>query len=326
MRACKFLCAVTGLVSSVRALPAISRAPSTINQAAGQGSTIPNVHPSAFQRFPVPNTDTVLYIYQYRPVEQTSLLTVLGNLQLDLNSRYKHNESVASGRYAFQTVTPNERIGDFLVRTYDEQTLKYGTVNETVVGLKKFMVERRLFSNAIFRVETLGQHRAYGVLSIRDGPVNAEVKYVSKLYDDMETSMGLTSSLSGNSPLMLGGANSLELRCTWGDDLAENAIKDVLEDARTKVRVMTLKEGLDGQLPGAAGEWSTEGSLEAKFSIAGKSPAHLTWGNMKDAIDAFSDLTANLFPGFKGMTGKAATCEVRQGTTDVIGSLSIQKG
>lgn len=136
---------------------------------------------------------------------------------------------------------------------------------------------------------------------------------------------GLILPFSGTFPLTLDlGSAPIELKCTWGADLPRDAIKDVLEDARTKIRVMTLKAGLDALMPGDAGEWSTEGKLEAKFSIAGIPPAHLTWGNMADAVKAFGDLTYNGLV-FNGLTEKEATCQVREGV-NAIGTLKVVRG
>lgn len=84
---------------------------------------------------------------------------------------------------------------------------------------------------------------------------------------------------------------------------------------------MIYSEGRNGKLPGPAGEWSSqgrEGGKAAKFSIVGKPPAHLTWGDMQDAVHELSDLS------FNGVTGKEATCQVLLGT-DEIGTLSITR-
>ncbi|KAL8668937.1 MAG: hypothetical protein Q9168_006450 [Polycauliona sp. 1 TL-2023] len=212
-------------------------------------------------------------------------------------------EGSAGGEYGIRTTTPNGRTFYFQISALKGQTLTYGTISTTISGLKEFMVEKRHFSNMLFGVETRGQIRVVGGLSMVEKPTNGN----------------FSSTTSG-------GNSAIELRCTWGDPLDEDAIKSVLRAARTKVDVMIYSTGLDGKLPGEAGDWSTEEDSKdhkATFSIAGKPPAHLTWGNMKDVVSAFRDMTNNLFPGFQGITGKAAECEILSGTTK-IGTLSVK--
>ncbi|KAL8894483.1 MAG: hypothetical protein Q9192_004279 [Flavoplaca navasiana] len=246
-------------------------------------------------------------------IYRASLQILFGRLQLELGlliARYGPQGVPKISRpggpgYSFSTTTPQGKTFSFYLNAFRDHTLNYAIISEVVSGLKLYMVEQRHFSDVRIRVETLQKLGATGGLLQTNGP---------------------GPSLTNDSfPLTLDlGSAPIELKCTWGADLPRDAIKDVLEDARTKIRVMTLKAGLDALMPGEAGEWSTEGKLEAKFSITGIPPAHLTWGNMADAVKAFGDLTFNgLDPN--GITEKEATCEVREGV-NAIGTLTVTRG
>lgn len=61
---------------------------------------------------------------------------------------------------------------------YKDNQLTYAMVNETVAGLKTFMLELRHMSTGLFRVETSRTIRAVGALSIGLGE-SSVTKYVS---------------------------------------------------------------------------------------------------------------------------------------------------
>ena len=360
MRPSNFFCALVAFANPAVAVPAVGRIPTAIDQAAanaGPGSTLPNMYvkilrfkgikisngdrlpppgpplQGADHRFPIPDTNTVLHIVPGAPLERASLQIFFGRLQLELGSliaRYGPQGVPKMARpggpgYSFSTTTPQGRTFSFYLNAFRDHTLNYAMISEVVSGLKLFMVEQRHFSDVRIRVETLQKLRATGGLSQSNGPVPSLTKYVYVQQVESGNPRGLILPFSDSFPLTLDlGSAPIELKCTWGPDLSRDAIKDVLEDARTKIRVMTLKAGLDALMPGEAGEWSTEGKMEAKFSITGIPPAHLTWGNMADAVKAFGDLTFNGLVS-NGITEKEATCEVKEGV-NVIGTLKVTRG
>ncbi|KAL8976229.1 MAG: hypothetical protein Q9205_007723 [Flavoplaca limonia] len=360
MRPSNLLCAFIAFASSAVAIPAVGRIPTAIDQAAanaGPGPTLPNMYvkilrstgiktsnrdrlpppgPSlqgADHRFPIPDTNTVLNIILGAPLDRASLQILFGRLQLELGFlivRYGPQGVPKVSRpggpgYSFSTTTPQGKMFSFYLNAFRDHTLNYAMISEVVSGLKLFMVEERHFSDVRIRVETLQKLRATGGLSQSKGPGPSLTKYVYVQQVESGNPRGLILPFSDSFPLTLDiGSPQIELKCTWGPDLSRDAINDVLEDARTKIRVMTLKAGLDALMPGDAGEWSTEGKLEAKFSIAGIPPAHLTWGNMADAVKAFADLSFNGLAS-NGVNEKEATCEVRE-EYNVIGTLKVTRG
>lgn len=102
------------------------------------------------------------------------LRILLSRVQLDLIFLIRqhgpegapYTTGVRSPRYYFQTTTPTGQDCYFYVNAYKENKLTYGMVNETVAGLKMFMLEQRHMSNVVFRVGTHRTFLAIGALSI----------------------------------------------------------------------------------------------------------------------------------------------------------------
>ncbi|KAL8913669.1 MAG: hypothetical protein Q9172_007230 [Xanthocarpia lactea] len=191
------------------------------------------------------------------------------------------------------------------INAIQEQSLTYGVVNETVAGLRTYMLRQGHLEQVAFRVEIVRTVRAFGGLSIREGP------------RAMETWGNGSTIAYQNKPLTIKKANDVNLHCTYGDDLSPDAIKQAFDDARDTLRVMIFKEGASGLLPGPNGEWESEGDRQAKLVVLGTAPAHLTWGIMQDAVKALSDIMDN------GTTGKTATCRLLMGN-DVVGAISVK--
>ncbi|KAL9005439.1 MAG: hypothetical protein Q9180_009795, partial [Flavoplaca navasiana] len=263
-----FFCAFIAFASPAVAVPAVDRIPTAIDQAAanaGPGPTLPNMYLKILRskgiktsnrdrlpppgpplqgtdhRFPIPDTNTVLYIIPGAPLDRASLQILFGRLQLELGfliARYGPQGVPKVSRpggpgYSFSTTTPQGRTFSFYLNAFKHHTLNYAIISEVVSGLKLFMVEQRHFSDVRIRVETLQKHGATGGL--------------------LQTNVPGPSLRNDSFPLTLDlGSAPIELKCTWGADLPREAIKDVLEDARTKIRVMTLKAGLDALMPGEA--------------------------------------------------------------------------
>ncbi|KAL8644151.1 MAG: hypothetical protein Q9226_007909 [Calogaya cf. arnoldii] len=180
-------------------------------------------------------------------------------------------------------------------------------VNEILAGLDTFMFKQNHLANLFFRVETTTPRavRATGGVSVGfTGP----------------------SLKNETDPLIMSSNDDINLKCTWGDDLPQEAIKEALDLAHDKLRVAMYSPGRNAEMPGATGEWSSEPGHVAMFKIVGVAPAHITWGNMQDAVHAFADLSFNGLAGtgLYGVAGKEATCEVRDGVQE-IATLSITR-
>lgn len=102
------------------------------------------------------------------------LRILLSRMQLDLIFSIRqyqpegipHTTGVRAPRYHFQTRTPSGQDCYFYMNAYKDNRLTYAMVNETVAGLKTFMLELRHMTNVYFQVETGRTTRAVGALSI----------------------------------------------------------------------------------------------------------------------------------------------------------------
>ncbi|KAL8855542.1 MAG: hypothetical protein Q9178_007830 [Gyalolechia marmorata] len=260
----------------------------------------------------------VLSLNRGARLQRIPLSILFGRLQLDLidlvaqhgTEGIPHTEGVSMPSYTFHSTTPMGRRCSLYINAVQEQSLTYGAVNETVAGLRTYMLRQGHLEEVDFRVEILRTVTAFGGLSVREGPRAMETwgNVLAKL----------TKSSSQNKPLTITmGANDVNLQCTYGDDLSPDAIKQAFDDARDTLRVMIYKEGASGLLPGPNGEWESEGDRQGQLVVLGTAPAHLTWGIMQDAVRALSDLMDN------GTTGKTATCKLLVGN-DVVGAISVK--
>ncbi|KAL8784996.1 MAG: hypothetical protein Q9213_003657 [Squamulea squamosa] len=326
MRQCSFVgtfFAFTGLIAAVPATARIPTAITTGTASARDTSSNALIRPPsdpalrAFdKRFEIPGTDTVLYIAQGAKVQRTPLQILLSKVQLDLVSLIDQHgpegvprtKGVQDPRYSFSSATASGKGCYFFVNAYDNAKLNYRIVNETVAGLKLFLIGGAHVRQAVFRVEIFWRTRAFGGLSVGGGP------------EAIEALSSMTSIQNGTALRTALSSNQINLRCTYGDpdSLSPSAIETVLRDALTEARVNIFKEGASGLLPGPNGEWKSEGEGEAQISIAGTATAHLTWGLMQDAIQAMKT-TMN-----DGSIGRAASCEMMMGD-DNVGSVSVTK-
>ncbi|KAL8911680.1 MAG: hypothetical protein Q9171_003207 [Xanthocarpia ochracea] len=268
-------------------------------------------------------------------LQRIPLSILFSRVQLDLidliakhgTEGIPHTEGESIPSYTFDYITPMGRRCNFYVNAIQEQSLTYGAVNETVAGLRTYMLRQGHLQEVVFRVEILRTVRAFGGLSVREVPRATETwgngssiaEYVyHQLHLHPVVLAKLTNSSSQNKPLTILKANDVNLRCTYGNDLSPDAIRQAFDAARDTLRVKIFKEGISGLLPGPNGEWESEGDLAAaKLVVLGIAPAHLTWGTMQDAVQALSDLMDN------GTTGKTADCKLLVGD-DVVGAIIVK--
>ncbi|KAL8677185.1 MAG: hypothetical protein Q9186_006361 [Xanthomendoza sp. 1 TL-2023] len=172
--------ALNALVSFVTAILATNRIPTAITEAAARpendstNALVPS-NPVPFRwntQLPVPNTRTVLYLARGPKMDITSLGILLRRAQLDLivlitdhgPEGIPHTKGFDVPRYSFWTTTPIGRKCFLFVNAFKGQTLNYRLVNETLAGIKIFVLEQRHDEQMAFLVEHEGKFSAYGGL------------------------------------------------------------------------------------------------------------------------------------------------------------------
>ncbi|KAL8637117.1 MAG: hypothetical protein Q9228_005577 [Teloschistes exilis] len=280
--------ALITLRALVSAIPASNHIPTaTIQTAQGTSndsadSTDSGVSvPKAFdRRFPVPNTDTVLYIAAGTPVDHSAFGILFPRLQMHLNvdiALHRRDGIPGNSRspsYRYFTTTPGGTVCYFFVSAYTGQSFTYGTIDDILAGLKIFLLDQKRYEQVVFEVENHGHVKAFGGLSI--GPAAETMR---ALTNDTSSTIHPTDLLALQKP-------NLDLTCTFGDPLPLSAIIQSLGVATIAAMSHIAKgEGQD-LLPGPApgGEFDVHGILGANFRIFGVEPAHLTWEMMQAAI------------------------------------------
>ncbi|KAL8826219.1 MAG: hypothetical protein Q9170_007484 [Blastenia crenularia] len=287
MRTLSTVGCLVALSTYVSAIPASNHIPSAITPAApGKGNTtgsdsISKPAPNAFdKRVAVPGTGTVFWVAEGRKVNPYSLGIVLSRAQLDLNYWMdKEGEEAVPGnpnapRYSFLTTTPTGLVGYFFVSALAKGGLTYRLANESLAGLKIFLLDQERYEQAVFEVEDAKQMVAFGGVS-----VDPNVETLQALSNNTAMASDRTS-LAVLAPL------DVKLRCTFAKILSPAAIFQVLYLARGKAMEMIREKGSTAYLPGETGKWEEEGDLGAMFEILGVKPHRLTWQIMSGAVAA----------------------------------------
>ncbi|KAL8719334.1 MAG: hypothetical protein Q9225_003655 [Loekoesia sp. 1 TL-2023] len=278
--------------SFVSAIPASNHIPTAITQAAGGNSNgtdlasnPSNPVPDVFdQRFPVPGTDTVLRIAKGSKANPYSLEILLTGALFDLDSLIrKHGPQAVPGNpdipiYSFLTTTPGGEEGYFFVRALSTAGLTYQLVNETLAGLRIFLLNQGRNEQPVFRVEDLDHTEAFGGVSV--GPSAETLKALS---ND-------TSLASDPTTLAVLSNIDVRLRCHFAKPLSPAAILQLLSIVRNKAKEMIQQEGPDGYLPGQTGQYTADGHLGAEFDIRGITPHRLTWQIMAGAVEGLKNI------------------------------------
>ena len=117
----------------------------------------------------------MLWIAKGTQVPRLSLQILLIRAQMDMNDLIARfgpdgvpgNPNVPT--YSFLTKTPAGAEGYFFISTLSRGTLNYGLANETLVGLKIFLLDQGRNEQVVFEVEGGPQRYAFGGLSITQG-------------------------------------------------------------------------------------------------------------------------------------------------------------
>ncbi|KAL8649415.1 MAG: hypothetical protein Q9210_004415 [Variospora velana] len=310
----------TTFICFASAFPATNSISTAINQA---GAADPNdsdaivnsskVIPNAFdKRFPVPGTDTVLWISEGSKVDRIPLQIFLLRTEMDLNRRIaKYGPEATLGpnprapQYQFLSQTPAGTEGYFFVSALLGGGLTYRMVNETLTGLRTFLLTQGRIEQVVFEVEGSRNMMAFGGLSFGQ-PAKSLLALSS------ETSLA-------NDPTSLAGITDMDirLRCTFGRRLHPAVVSLLLSETLDEVKEKIQRDGIKGRLPGVAGEWETDGHRGCVFRIDGIAPAHITWQITQSAAAALkSVLVGDHIP-------REASCTMTLGQ-DVIGVASIK--
>ncbi|KAL8711482.1 MAG: hypothetical protein Q9220_004140 [cf. Caloplaca sp. 1 TL-2023] len=156
------------------------------------------------------------------------------------------------------------------------ETISYGLIDETLAGLKMYLLDQRRSQQLIFEIYSGEAQKGYGGLAI--GTQTADVMEASS------NDTSFTSDLSRVASLASFTATTVELSCTFAGSLPSSSILQVLSLARSAAAIGVRQQGAGAELPGTTGEWEVEGHLGAIFKIAGVAPKHLTWGVMAGAV------------------------------------------
>lgn len=120
----------------------------------------------------MPDTDTVLHLAPGRRVDAAALGILLARLQMDIRLLIaKHGPDAVPGnpetpKYNFLTRTPAGTECYFFLNAHTLESLTYGLVNETIAGLKIFLLDQRRYEQVVFEVENESQNKALGGLSV----------------------------------------------------------------------------------------------------------------------------------------------------------------
>ncbi|KAL8929559.1 MAG: hypothetical protein Q9208_001228 [Pyrenodesmia sp. 3 TL-2023] len=265
----------------VTATSAVASSPQSIDVQELSGSFSSAVTIAFDRPFPVPGTDTVLWLSEGQKVAPIPLRILLGRAQLDLNALIvRYGPEAVPGRnpdvpkYSYLTQTPRGVEGYLFVNALSGGKLTYGLVNETLTGLRLYFAEQRRSENCVFEVESRKQRVAFGGVSI--GPQAETLEALSN-----------NTALANDRTSLAGIVNmDLRLKCTFARHLHSAIVAYLLNDAEEEVKEIIRREGPNGRLPGVAGEWEKDGHRGCLFTIDGIVPAHVTWQMTQAAIAA----------------------------------------
>lgn len=126
-------------------------------------------------------TDTVVWISEGRKVDYIPLRILLGRIQLDLDDRIaKYGPDAVPGlhpqapKYSYYTTTPQGTECYFFISAFSQGALTYRLINETLAGLKVFLVGPGRNEQAVFQVEDRERMEAFGGLSVGPQARNLE--------------------------------------------------------------------------------------------------------------------------------------------------------
>ena len=120
----------------------------------------------------------ILSLSRGAKLQRIPLSILFSRVQLDLidlvtqhgTEGIPHTEGVSMPSYTFNYITPMGRRCYLNINASQEQSLTYGVVNETVAGLRTYMLRQGHLQEVVFQVEILRTVRAFGVLWVREGP------------------------------------------------------------------------------------------------------------------------------------------------------------
>ncbi|KAL8947338.1 MAG: hypothetical protein Q9222_006368 [Ikaeria aurantiellina] len=275
---------VLSFLGFTSAIPASDRIPTAISQikpATGLNSSS-NPLTSFDQRIEVPGTDTVLYANQGTQVPRIPLRILIYRVQFELNdliAKYGRDRIPAvSGipKYSFQTTTPQGVDCYFFTNVIVGETISYGLINETLAGLKRYLIDEGRSEQLVFEIYSGRVGKGFGGLAV--GDPTADVMQASSNDTSISSDPARVAAFASVT------ATDVELSCTFAGPLSSGDILQVLSLARNAAAAGVRQSGAGAELPGETGEWEVEGHLGAMFKILGVAPRHITWGIMAGAV------------------------------------------
>ncbi|KAI4125549.1 MAG: hypothetical protein LQ341_006969, partial [Variospora aurantia] len=263
----------------------------------------------------VPGTETVLWITEGAKVDRLSVQTFLLRMQMDLNRRIaEHGPKAKPGPhtrapcYEFGNRTSAGNKGRFFIAAETPGGLTYGMVNETLTGLRTFLLTQGRFEEVAFQVHGAENMRAIGLLTFFE--------------QSAKSLLALGSEISrANRPTSLAGITDMDiqLQCTMGRPLHPAPVALLLNEALDEIKKNIRRDGTKGLLPGVAGEWEKDGQRGCVFRIDGIQPAHITWQITEVAVTLLKSLLV-----VEGRSSSEAKCEMMLGQ-DFIGVASLKE-
>ncbi|KAL8966347.1 MAG: hypothetical protein Q9197_006032 [Variospora fuerteventurae] len=261
----------------------------------------------------VPGTETVLWITEGAKFDRLSVQTFLLRMQMDLNRRIaeygpkaKPGPYTRAPWYQFGSRTSAGNKGSFFITADTPGGLTYGMVNETLTGLRTFLLTQGRFEGVAFQVHGAENMTASGLLTFIEQPA--------------KSLLALGSEISqANHPISLAGITDMDIRleCTTGRLLHPALVSLLLNEALDEIKENIRRDGIKGLLPGVAGEWEKDGHRGCVFRIDGIQPAHITWQITQVAATALKSWLV-------GGRSTEATCKVML-EQDFIGVASLKK-
>ncbi|KAL9025070.1 MAG: hypothetical protein Q9196_006042, partial [Gyalolechia fulgens] len=231
------------------------------------------------RRFQVPDTSTVLWIAQGRPVNHHSLSILIHRAQIDVDDlihRFGPQAvpgSIHAPKYGYQTRTPAGLEGYFFISAMATGGLTYQLVQDALSGLRIFLLEQGRDEQVVFEAEGSHGMEAFGGLSIGTG-AEAGIRSMRNRTEEADESIS-------SDPV------DINLRCVFARPLPPAAIAQLLHLAGAEAASNIREQGPDGSVPGAAaagGPWRKRGDLGAELEILGVPPRRLTWRLMAVAV------------------------------------------